>query len=278
MEFSEEYSPTAKFTLKVDEILFRKKSKHHWITIFENRDFGRVLALNNEIQTTTRDEYYYHEAIVHPVMISGEVEKVLIIGGGDGGALREVLKHQVEDVLMVEIDEEVVKASRKYLKIDQGAFEDRRLSMEIADGFEFVRESKERFDVTILDLPDPNGKVRRLFTEEFYSNLRTKGVSLQAGSMFYNIAQYCSIFKTLEEVFGKKEPVPYLSPVPSYPGGVWGFFLIPIGEFDFSRMDGIFTRFYDEETHRFMFSIPKDVRLSLNGWTKKMGEELEFPL
>jgi spermidine synthase len=161
--------------IRVKELLFRDRTALQDLVIFESFDWGRVLALDGVVQTTTGDEFCYHEMIVHvPIMAHGAAREVLVIGGGDGGCLREALKHPgVERVTQVEIDQRVIDLCRTWLpSISDGAFDDPKARVVIADGARFAAESEERFDVVVVDSTDPQGPGAVLFTEAFYRDVR----------------------------------------------------------------------------------------------------------
>lgn len=160
-------------TFKISRTLFHEKTGHQDLIIFETPGFGRVLALDGVIQVTEGDEYVYHEMMAHvPILAHGEARTVCIVGGGDGGVLREVLKHPgVERAVMVEIDAGVIDMCRKYMpKISAGAFDHPRAEIVIADGIRFMAETDRRFDVIIVDSTDPIGPGEVLFTEQFYKD------------------------------------------------------------------------------------------------------------
>src|SRR5690606_27037796 len=162
-------------TLRVDEVLFELDSGHQHLLIFRNAMFGTVLALDGVVQTTEKDEFIYHEMLTHvPIVSHGACRKVLIIGGGDGGILREVCRHPaVTSITQVEIDPAVIELSRKYLpNHSRGAFDDPRLTLVIDDGVRFVQECGERFDVIISDSTDPHGPAEALFTSPFYAGVK----------------------------------------------------------------------------------------------------------
>ncbi|MBI2123330.1 MAG: spermidine synthase [Armatimonadetes bacterium] len=146
-------------SIQIDSILYDGRSAFQHIQIATNPAFGRMLILDDAVQTTEADEFAYHEMLVHPALVTHPHPlRVLIIGGGDGGTLEEVLKHPVEHVTIVEIDREVVEISRKFLSsICDRAFDDRRVRLLIEDGIEFVRRTQERFDVILVDSTDPKG-------------------------------------------------------------------------------------------------------------------------
>lgn len=162
-------------TLRMDEVLYDSDTDHQRLVVFENGRFGRVLTLDGVVQTTEGDNAIYHEMLTHvPVLAHGHAKDVLIIGGGDGGMAREVLKHStVERVTMVEIDAGVIDFSKTYLpQLSQGAFDDSRLELVIADGAAFVKETEKRFDVIIVDSTDPVGPGEVLFTDTFYGHAK----------------------------------------------------------------------------------------------------------
>ncbi|CAK8744111.1 Polyamine aminopropyltransferase [Sodalis praecaptivus] len=178
----------------VDNVLYRETTGQQDLVIFENAALGRVMALDGVVQTTERDEFIYHEMMAHvPLIAHGNAKKVLIIGGGDGGMLREVSRHPgVEQITMVEIDAGVVTFCQKYLPShNAGAFDDPRFTLVIADGVDFVSQSSEKFDVIISDCTDPIGPGESLFTSDFYQGcarcLNQDGIFVaQNGVCFYS--------------------------------------------------------------------------------------------
>ena len=193
--------------------------------------FGICLVLDGKIQSSERDEFIYHEALVQPAMIAHPCpETVFIAGGGEGATLREVLRHKtVKRAVMVEIDDEVTALSQKYLPgHSRGAFEDKRTELHHTDAREFLEKSKDKFDVIIIDLPDPieEGPAYLLFTREFYRMVRDRLtenglMAVQAGSAsLTELLNFTAVNNTLKSVF----PIvaPYASHVPCF-GGPWGF-------------------------------------------------------
>lgn len=178
--------------LRIDRVIHRCRSDYQELVVIETRDFGRVLFLDGILQTSERDEFIYHEMITHvPIMAHGAVRDVLIIGGGDGGTLREALKHPaLETATMVELDPVVVEVAREHLPtLSAGAFDDPRVELRFEDGIRFVAESKRQFDVIIVDSTDPIGPGEVLFSEAFYAScarcLRPGGViATQSGNVF----------------------------------------------------------------------------------------------
>jgi len=216
-------------TFSIDKMIHQEKSDFWDLAIFENSFYGRVLAIDGNIQTTERDEAVYHEMMVHvPLLTHGNAASVLVIGGGDGGIIREVLRHDtVKKVTMVEIDRSVIDLSKKYLPtLSNGAFEDPRLNLVIQDAAKFVKETEEKFDVIISDGPDPEGPALVLFTSEFYGDchkcLNPKGIFVnQNGVPFLQTDELKNSFDNRSPHF--KNVSFYVAPVPTYVGGYMAF-------------------------------------------------------
>lgn len=211
----------------VEEVIVHKKSKYQDILIVRLRVFGKTLVLDGLIQSTERDEYIYHESLVHPAMtVHPRPERVLILGGGEGATLREVLKHNtVRRAVMVDIDGDVVELAKRYLQEwHQGAFDDPRAEVVIMDGFQYVREASsrgERFDVVIMDLTDPYGSevAAKLYTPEamklIKNVMKADGVLvIQAGSSTFFYDAFMRVFNSARSVFSNVEE--YGSWIPSF--------------------------------------------------------------
>lgn len=206
-------------------VLVEQKTSYQDIMIFENQYFGKVLALDNIVQTTLKDEYFYHEMFVHiPLATHQNAKSVLIIGGGDGGILREVLKHQsIEKVIMVEIDREVVDLCAKYMpELNDGAFQDSRAEVLITDGIDYVKTTEQKFDIILVDSTDPIGVATPLFTEDFYRNtarcLADGGIVVrQSGVPFFQQDELRVVNNYFKQFF--KYTTFYTVPVPTYIGG-----------------------------------------------------------
>jgi len=211
--------------LRIDRVVYRDQTRFQDLIIFENARFGRVLALDGAVQTTTADEFTYHEMIAHvPILAHGNARQVLIIGGGDGGVLRRCLEHPgVERVTMVEIDRSVVDLSTEYLpEISAGAFEHAKTDLIIADGARFVAETARRFDVIIVDSTDPIGPGAVLFTQRFYADCRRclnpGGVIVtQNGVPMLQPQEFSDTFSRLSPLFD--DAAFYTVTVPTYIGG-----------------------------------------------------------
>lgn len=257
---------------QMTEILYRSKTDHQDLLIFETPFFGRVLALDNVVQTTERDEAAYHEMLAHvPILAHGAVGNVLIIGGGDGGALREVLKHnRVERATMVEIDGTVVDLCREYLpSLSDGAFDDPRAELIIGDGLEFVKQAERKFDLVIVDSTDPTGPSVPLFSDEFYADCRDiltpDGIFIcQSGVSFVQENEARETYRRLTKTF--EESALYLTQVPTYAFGFmtlgWGARSAMARSTDIETVRarfetaGLETRYYTPDIHAACFSLP----------------------
>ncbi|HIP74654.1 MAG TPA: polyamine aminopropyltransferase [Thermococcus paralvinellae] len=274
MHFIEWYPRGYGVAFKIKEKLFETQSKYQRIEIYGTEGFGKLFVLEGTVQLVEQGEGSYHEPLVHPALLAHpHPQRILIIGGGDGGTLREVLKHKtVEKAVMVEIDELVVEVSKIYLGIDRGAFDDPRAEIIIGDGVEYVKNTKEKFDVIIIDSTDPVGPAKRLFSEEFYRSaynaLNEQGIVVtQAGSVYLFTNELLDAHKAMKNVFDK---VHYFSfPVIGY-ASPWSFLVGVKGNIDFTKIDlkraeGLELIYYDPERHEALFQMPKYVRELLEG-------------
>jgi spermidine synthase len=281
--FSDNISPNLTMLHSIKERIYSGRSKFQSIDIINTGSFGVCLVLDGKIQSSEADEFIYHEALVHPAMLTHpQPERVFIAGGGEGATLREVLAHKtVKRAVMVDIDEEVVSLCRRLLPSwHQNAFDDPRAELHFADARKYLDESSEKFDVIIIDLVDPleQGPARLLYTQEFYQIVKQKlgpdGImSVQAEpAEWRNLENFTAIANTLRTVF----PITshYQVHVPSFLG-LWGFVtasqsLDPL-ELTPQEIDArISTRIskklksYDGLTHQAMFTIPKHIRVKLS--------------
>ena len=258
--------------LSMDQVLFREKTDLQDLVIFENRLFGRVLALDGIIQTTERDEFVYHEMLSHvPILAHGAVQHVLIIGGGDGGMAREVLQHRrVATLTMVEIDPSVIALCRRHLPaISAGAFEDQRMTLVIGDGAAFVAAQEARWDVIIVDSSDPCGPNEVLFGEAFYRDCRKclapGGILVtQNGVPWLQGEELTDSYRRLSGQFA--DVWFFLAAVPTYQGGHmafgWASERCEIRTTPFETIAAryheaaITTRYYTPEVHVAAFALP----------------------
>jgi len=212
---------------KIKKKVFEKQSKYQKITIYDSVGLGRIFFLDDVVMLTEKDEFMYHEMLVHPAM--GQLDfpkKVLIIGGGDGGTLREVLKYPIEKATLVEIDKDVVEASKKYLPFTGKSFMDKRANIIIGDGAKFVAETDEKFDAVFVDSADPVGACAVLFSEKFIGGIHkilNKGgiIVAQSESPFYDFVVVKDYLKFMEKYF--THFLTYLGFVPTYPSGMWSY-------------------------------------------------------
>jgi spermidine synthase len=280
--FSDNISPDLTMLHSIKERIYSGRSKFQSVEIIDTGSFGVCLVLDGKIQSSEADEFIYHEALVHPAMITHpRPERVFIAGGGEGATLREVLAHKtVKKAVMVDIDEEVVSLCRRLLPSwHQNAFDDPRTELHFVDARKYLEESSDKFDVIIIDLVDPleQGPARLLYTREFYEIVKQKlgpaGImSVQAeSSEWANLDNFTAIASTLRNVF----PIacPYQVHVPSFLG-LWGFVAasqsLDPSELTPEEIDNrISTRIskklksYDSLTHQAMFTIPKHIRQQL---------------
>jgi spermidine synthase len=211
--------------LAVQEVLHRGRTAHQEALVFRNPTFGTVLALDGVIQLTDHDNHIYHEMMAHvPLTAHGAAGDVLIIGGGDGGVLKEVLKHPVRRVVLVELDRDVIALSQRYFPaVSAGAFDDDRAEVVIGDGADHVARTHETFDVVIIDSTDPIGPGEALFSDSFYGDcravLRRGGMMvLQSGAPFYRSGELERARARLGRWVGAARP--FLAPVPTYASGM----------------------------------------------------------
>lgn len=260
---------------EIRKVLFEGRSKYQKVGVFESGRFGRILALDGVVQCTEGDEFVYHEMLTHlPILAHGKVESVLIIGGGDGGILEEVLKHKsVKRATMVEIDGEVIEVAKKYLpKICGKAFSDRRTNLIVGDGAAYVAETKNRYDLVIVDRPDPVGPATVLFSEGFYRNCRrvmkpNAILVAQNGVPHMQGPELTEAIRLFQKIWA--ESGSYLAVVPTY---VCGFMSMTwasdrditdvdprqvFARFDRAKLPAL--RYYNPEIHFAAFALPNFV-------------------
>lgn len=227
-QFAEPFRHGWQQTVQVREILYDGQSDFQHVQVLETVPFGRMLVLDDACQTSEVEEYVYHEMLVHvPMMAHPDPKRVLVIGGGDGGALRRVLQHPVEKATMVEIDGDVVRVSRELLPSIAGdAFENPRGELIIGDGVKYLRETEEHFDVILVDSTDPVGPAVDLFGESFYQDAKRaigdNGIIVtQSGSPLVMLDELKDAVNLMRRVF----PIvrTYICSIPIYPGVLWSF-------------------------------------------------------
>lgn len=260
----------------IGRIVFRERTEHQDLVIFENPVMGRILALDGVIQTAEGDEFIYHEMLTHvPILAHGKARRVLIVGGGDGGMAREAVKHRgVERVTMVEIDRSVVDLCTAHIpSIGAAVFKNRKLDLQIADGALFVKTCRDKFDVIIIDSTDPQGPGAVLFTRAFYADckrcLAEGGILVtQNGVPFFQPDELSGTAKRLKRLF--KDTAFYLAAVPTYYGGFmafgWGCDSPAPRKATAAQIarrfkaSGIKTRYYTPDLHVGCFALPRFIR------------------
>lgn len=274
--FTETIHSDFQLALLGSTVLCEIETVHQKLVILENDTFGRVMMLDDVFQTTERDEFIYHEMLTHvPILAHGSVQSVLIIGGGDGGALEEVLKHKdIQKVTMVEIDETVVEMSKKYLtSICGNAFDDPRTNLVIADANDFIAKCEDHYDVIIVDSTDPIGPGEVLFTKQFYQScqrcLTYSGILItQNGMPFLQQQELRDSLSNLKELFF--DVACYTATIPTYSGGVMAFGWATddtalssetLGtlnrRFELSKIE---TLYYTPEIHQAAFVLPPYIK------------------
>lgn len=270
--FSEELHPAFQQRFAIGRTILRSNTGMQDIVIFDNPYFGRVLALDGIVQATERDEFCYHEMIAHvPLFAHGAARDVLIVGGGDGGVLRDVLRHRtVERATMVEIDAGVVELCRAHMPgLSAGAFDDPRTDLVIGDGVKYVRETDRRFDVIVVDSTDPFGAAEPLFSDDFYGACRDiltdDGIVVcQSGVAFVQPGEARGTIGRMRRIF--PDAALYLAQVPTYAFGFmtlgWGAKSPRPRATDTATIRarvaaaGIKTRYYTPDIHAACFALP----------------------
>lgn len=276
--FTEKHTENVRFSIKVDRQLYAGVSDFQRIDVFDSPEFGRFLTLDGYMMLTEKDEFIYHEMIVHvPMAVRPSASRVLVIGGGDGGAVRELIHYPaIEQIDVVEIDQQVVAVCKKFLPFTACGFDDPRVSIHYEDGLKFVRRKKDEYDLIIVDSTDPFGPGEGLFTKEFYGNcfkaLTESGLMVnQHESPFYPAD--AEAMQRAHRKVAASFPVSlvYQAHIPTYPSGHWLFgfsskHIHPVADFDaagWTRL-GIRTNYYTTELHVGAFALPGYVKKMLN--------------
>jgi len=264
----------------IDKILYQKKNQYHDIIIFQNSVMGKIMAIDGVVQTTERDEFIYHEMLTHiPIFSHGLVKNILIIGGGDGGILREVCKHSnVENITMVEIDINIIDLCKKYFpKNSDNAYKDQRLKIVIDNGLNFIKTTKEKFDLIISDSTDPIGCGKDLFKSEFYfhckNHLIKNGIFVgQNGIFFLQKNHVEKTYTKLKKYF--RDVTFYQATIPSYYGGTmmfsWASDNMKFRQINLEKLEKRIERkmlsfnYYNAKIHISSFYLPQNIINVLN--------------
>lgn len=267
--FTELQTADLSLSSRIKNIVHVEKTPFQELAILDTEPFGRMLVLDGVIQTTVNDEFGYHEMITHvPLNTHPCPENVLVVGGGDGGSVREILKNpHVQQVTLVEIDERVVAAAKRYLPETSCSLDDSRVKIIFEDGIKHVGTARNLYDVIVVDAPDPVGPAEGLFNFSFYEDLnkalKEDGIfTSQMESPYFNSDLIRRVFHDVEKIFTITKL--FLSIVPSYPGGLWSFILgskkLDPEEVNISLLPGLSTKYYSAEVHRSAFVLPPFVR------------------
>lgn len=265
-------------SLKIKEILFQGQSKYQDVLVFRSTSFGVVLVLNGVIQCTERDEFTYQEMITHlPLNSHPNPKKVLVIGGGDGGVVREVLKYkEVQNVVLCEIDEMVIDICKKHLPSMAGCLDDPRVTVHVGDGINYVKDHPGEFDVIITDAPDPFGVAEGLYAKDFYENIKnslkpTGIMCCQGETSWFDMDLIKRILMDCQKIFPS---VAYATGnTPTYVGGQMGYMLgsrnadakltQPLRQYTDEELEKMNVRYYSPEVHSAAFVLPFHMRRAL---------------
>ena len=281
--YSEYHTPNVRFSIKVTSQLHFEKSDYQTIGVFDSPEFGRFLTLDGIMMLTEKDEFIYHEMIVHtPLAVHPHVKNVLVIGAGDGGAVRELTRYpEIGRIDLAEIDGQVIEVCKKFLPQTSCKMDDPRVHIYVEDGLKFVRRHTDEYDLIIVDSTDPFGPGEGLFTKEFYGNcykaLKEDGIMVnQHESPFYeqDALAMQRAHKRIIESFPFSRI--YQAHIPTYPSGHWLFGFStkkyhPLKDLDEARWNarGLKCRYYTTTLHRGAFYLPAYVEEMLEDVEEK---------
>ena len=274
MWFTEAWTPNINFQVKIKEHLYSKKTSFQQLEVYDSYELGRFFTLDGIMMANEKDEFIYHEMIIHtPMSINPKIKHVLVIGGGDGGSVRELSKYPtIETIDMVEIDEDVVRACQKYFPITTTGFSDPRVNLMFDDGLKYVKETKKTYDLIIVDSTDPIGPGEGLFTQEFYMNchrvLSEDGILINQHESPYFEKEKIEMKRAHQKIKSLfKIASVYQAFIPTYPSGHWLFGFAskrydPILDFKdtFIHQFGVKTKYYNKEIHTGSFALPNYVK------------------
>ena len=267
MWFVENYDDKASLGLKVKEKLYEKQSKFQKIEIFKTEFFGNLMTLDGLVMLSEKDEFVYHEMITHmPLCTHKNPKTVLVVGGGDGGAVREILKHStIEKVVLCEIDKEVVDVSKKFFPTVSSQLENQKVEIVYEDGFKFLDNHKNSFDVIITDSSDPVGPGVELFKEKYFQKikeaLKENGIMVsQSESPWFYSDTMNSMTTAMGKVFENIQT--YIAMIPLYPSGFWTITFASdayrLENFDLKKSEEISKtcKYYNPEIHKSALALP----------------------
>ncbi len=266
--FTEKQTENFGITAKIKRTLHTEQTEFQKLDMVETEEFGNMLILDGMVMTTQKDEFVYHEMVAHvPLFTHPNPENVLVVGGGDGGVIREVLKHpSVKKATLVEIDGKVIEYSKKYLPEIAGELDNPRVEVKVDDGFLHIAQSENEYDVIMVDSTEPVGPAVNLFTKGFYAGiskaLKEDGIFVaQTDNPWFTPELITNVFKDVSEIF----PITrlYAANIPTYPSGLWTFTIgskqhdpLEVSE---ARFHDIETKYYTKELHKAAFALPKFV-------------------
>ncbi|UTR12937.1 spermidine synthase [Evansella sp. LMS18] len=267
--FTEKQTKDFGITMRVKKIHHSEKTEFQQLDMVETDEFGNMLLLDGMVMTTEKDEFVYHEMVAHiPLFTHPNPENVLVVGGGDGGVIREILKHpEVKKATLVDIDGKVIEYSKKYLPSIAGKLDDPRVEVKVDDGFMHIAQSENEYDVIMVDSTEPVGPAVNLFTKGFYEGisnaLKEDGLFVaQTDNPWFQQELIRNAYRDVKETF----PVTrlYTASIPTYPSGLWTFTMgskkhdpLEVTEDRFHEMD---TKYFTPEIHRAAFVLPKFVK------------------
>ncbi|MCL7747587.1 spermidine synthase [Halalkalibacter alkaliphilus] len=255
-------------TAKIKQTHHTEETDFQKLDMIETEEFGNMLVLDGMVMTTEKDEFVYHEMVAHvPLFTHPNPKNVLVVGGGDGGVIREILKHpSVLKATLVEIDGKVIEYSKKYLPTIAGALDDPRVDVQVDDGFMHIAKSENEYDVIMVDSTEPVGPAVKLFEKGFYEGiskaLKEDGIFVaQTDNPWFHSELITKVFRDVKEIF----PITrlYTANIPTYPSGLWTFTIAskkydPL-EVEDSRFHDIETKYYTKDLHKAAFALPKFV-------------------
>ncbi len=272
--YTEQHTNNVRFSIKVDKPLYSGQSEFQRIDVFNSKEFGNFFTLDGFMMVTEKDEFIYHDMIVHvPMATNPKIKNVLVIGAGDGGTVRELTRYStIEHIDMVEIDKMVVDVCREYLPQTACKLDDPRVQLYFEDGLKFVRSKENAYDLIIVDSTDPFGPGEGLFTREFYGNcfkaLKEDGILVnQHESPYYE--EYAKSMQRAHKRIREFFPVcrVYQAHIPTYPSGHWLFGFAsktydPLTDIDEQAWNslGLKTKYYNTEIHKGSFALPNYVK------------------
>ncbi|MED4534806.1 spermidine synthase [Metabacillus fastidiosus] len=271
--YTEKQTKNFGITMKIKQTLHTEQTDFQKLEMVETEEFGNMLFLDGMVMTSEVDEFVYHEMVAHvPLFTHPNPENILVVGGGDGGVIREVLKHSsVKKATLVDIDGKVIEYSKKYLPYIAGQLDDSRVDVQVGDGFMHIAKSENEYDVIMVDSTEPVGPAVNLFSKGFYAGiskaLKDDGIFVaQTDNPWFTPDLISNVQRDVKEIF----PITrlYLANIPTYPSGLWSFTIgskkydpLEVGEERFHEID---TKYYTKDIHKAAFVLPKFVNDLVN--------------